>query len=154
VGVSLTADEAWAVLRDAHTGIMTTFRKDGRSVPVPTWFVVMDKKIWIRSRGPAAKVRHIRRDPRVSFLVESGYRWQELSAVIVQAIAREVLDPAAVEEFGRAMDTKYGSFRTSPEQMPRVTADHYAPPSVVFALDPVEEFITWDNAKIRLRSPG
>ena len=153
MGVRLMEEETWAAFRRAHTGILTTFRKDGRSVPVPTWFVVIDRTICLRSRSEAAKVRHIRQDPRVSFVIESGRQWHELTAVIMQAVAREIDDPAVVADFESAMGAKYGAYRTERAQMPRAISGYYAQPHVVFALDPVEDFISWDNAKIRLRSP-
>ena len=51
MGVRLTEDEAWAELAAAHTGILTTLRRDGRPVPLPVWFVALDRTIYVRTPG-------------------------------------------------------------------------------------------------------
>src|SRR5260370_10621799 len=74
MSIRLTPDEAWDVLGRAHTGILTTLRADGAPVTLPVWFVVLDQTICFRTPSRAKKVARIRRDPRASFLVESGPR--------------------------------------------------------------------------------
>src|SRR5690606_22581477 len=83
MSVRLSSDEAWDVLAHAHTGILTSLRRDGRPITLPVWFAVLERRIYVS--GPATAKRHarVRRDPRVAFLVESGERWAELRAVHV-----------------------------------------------------------------------
>ena len=45
MGVLLNDDEAWAELERAHTGILTTLRRDGMAVSLPTWFVALDRRV-------------------------------------------------------------------------------------------------------------
>ena len=78
MGVRLTDDEAWAELAAAHTGILTTLRRDGRPVALPVWFAVLDRRIYVRTPAGTHKVGHVRHDPRATFLVERGERWAEL----------------------------------------------------------------------------
>ena len=63
MGVRLTDDEAWAELAAAHTGILTTLRRDGRPVPLPVWFTVLDRRIYVRTPAGTRKVQHVRHDP-------------------------------------------------------------------------------------------
>ncbi len=81
--VRLSRDEAWAELTNAHTGILTTLRRDGVPITLPVWFVVLDERIYVSAPGHTKKIARVRNDPRVSFLVESGERWAELRAVHV-----------------------------------------------------------------------
>jgi nitroimidazol reductase NimA-like FMN-containing flavoprotein (pyridoxamine 5'-phosphate oxidase superfamily) len=81
----MTEDEAWDMLEHAHTGILTTLRHDGRPVALPIWFVVIDRRVYVTTRGK--KVVRARNDSRASFLVESGDRWAELRAVHVDCRA-------------------------------------------------------------------
>ena len=39
----LTADEAWREIASAHTGILTTLRRDGMPIALSVWFVVEDR---------------------------------------------------------------------------------------------------------------
>src|SRR5579862_3702705 len=89
--VRMTESEAWEFLERAHTGIVTTLRRDGRPVALPVWFVVLDGRIYVRTRG--RKVERARHDARCSLLVEDGERWAELRAVHV-ACRAEVIDPS------------------------------------------------------------
>ena len=41
MGVRLSEEEAWAELATAHTGILTTLRRDGRPVSLPVWLVAV-----------------------------------------------------------------------------------------------------------------
>jgi PPOX class probable F420-dependent enzyme len=151
VGVRLTEDEAWAELAAAHTGILTTLRRDGRPVSLPVWFVVLDRLVYVRTPARTWKVAHVQHDPRATFLVERGERWAELCAVMLHADVTLVdagRDRDAVET---ALTEKYARFRTEDAQLPDATRAHYAVESAVLRLTPVGRLVTWDNSKLRLR---
>ena len=151
MGVRLTEDEAWAELAAAHTGILTTLRRDGRPVSLPVWFVALDRTIYVRTPAGTHKVEHVRHDPRATFLVERGERWAELCAVMVHADV-ELLDAGAERDAVEAAITeKYANFRTADAQLPDATREHYAVESAVLRLTPVGRLVTWDNSKLRLR---
>lgn len=44
---------------------VTTFRRDGRTVSTPVWFLLAHGQLWARSAADSGKVKRIRRDPRV-----------------------------------------------------------------------------------------
>ena len=90
MSVRLSQDEAWEVLEHSHTGILTTLKADGAPVTLPVWFVVVDRTIGMMAPSRTKKVSRIRRDPRASFLVESGQRWAELRAVHLSGSVEEL----------------------------------------------------------------
>ena len=47
MGVRLSEEEAWAELGAAHTGILTTLRRDGRPVSLPVWFATVGRRIYV-----------------------------------------------------------------------------------------------------------
>ena len=49
MGVRLNEDEAWVELDTAHTGILTTLRRDGRPVSIPVWFATVGRHIYVRT---------------------------------------------------------------------------------------------------------
>ena len=150
MGVRLTDDEAWAELAAAHTGILTTLRRDGRPVPLPVWFVVLERHVYVRTPARTRKVEHVHNDPRATFLVERGERWSELCAVMVHADVT-LLDAGTERDRVEAtLDEKYASFRTDDAQLPDATRAHYAVESAVLKLWPIGRLLTWDNSKLRL----
>jgi nitroimidazol reductase NimA-like FMN-containing flavoprotein (pyridoxamine 5'-phosphate oxidase superfamily) len=149
VGVRLSEDEAWERVAAAHTGIVTTLRRDGRPVPLPVWFVVIDRMIYLSTPSKSKKVARIRHDDRASFLVESGSKWVELAAVILQVRVAEVTDQALRTSVRTAMDEKYAAFGMPRSEVPSATTRHYAAPTIL-RLEPVESPLSWDNARIRL----
>ena len=95
-GIRLGVDEAWATLERAHTGVLTTLRRDGVPISLPVWFVVLDRRIYVSGPAHTKKFARVRRDPRVSFLVESGERWIDLLGVHLTGTARIVDDARMV----------------------------------------------------------
>lgn len=147
--VRMSDEEIWAFLTEAHTGILTTLKKDGTPVALPVWFAVVDRKIYTGTRGK--KLLRIARDPRSSFLVEEGLAWAELRAVHVATEARilEDPDPDLVARISAEMARKYSSARTPSSQMPSASAEHYkSNPGRTVELVPTGKILAWDNSKM------
>jgi len=147
VSVRLSEAEAWAVIEGSHTGILTTLRADGSPVALPIWFVVLDHTICFGTPGRTKKVARIDRDPRGSFLVESGERWAELRAVHLSGKIEPVEDASLNDRIDDAMEAKYAAFRTAPAKMPQATRDYYTSRRL-FRLVPGGRILSWDNRRI------
>jgi len=148
--VRMTESEAWEFLERGHTGIVTTLRRDGRPVALPVWFVVLDGRIYVRTRG--RKVERARHDSRCSLLVEDGERWAELRAVHVGCRV-EVIDPSPelAERITTAISDKYRAYQTPESEMPAATRDHYRQNmGAILELVPEGKLLTWDNNKLGL----
>ncbi|MEX1008311.1 MAG: pyridoxamine 5'-phosphate oxidase family protein [Acidimicrobiia bacterium] len=149
MSVRLTPEEAWDVLARAHTGILTTLRRDGMPISLPMWFVAIDRTICISAPSRTKKLSRVRKDPRASFLVESGERWAELEAVHLTGRIETVTDEAEMTRIADALDVKYAAFRTAPTEMSQATRDHYAGRTYL-RLVPDERILSWDNRKLGL----
>jgi PPOX class probable F420-dependent enzyme len=147
VSIRLSRDEAWAALAGAHTGVLVTLRSDGVPIALPVWFVALDQRIFLATPDHTAKVGRVRRDPRCSFLVESGRRWAELTGVHLTGRASVVTDPAVTERVLLALHAKYDAFRTPRSDMPDATRRHYEASTTVIVIEPDERIITWDNSR-------
>ena len=153
-GIRLSADEAWQTLEHAHTGILTTLRGDGVPISLPVWFVVLNRKIYVSGPNHTKKFARVRRDPRVSFLVESGRRWVDLVGVHLTGTARIVDDPKLLERVAQALDNKYGRFRTPREQMPDATRANYETTVTTLAITPDDRILSWENARLFAPEPS
>ncbi|MDE3085668.1 MAG: TIGR03618 family F420-dependent PPOX class oxidoreductase [Acidobacteriota bacterium] len=149
----MSRDEAWQVLSGAHTGILTTLRRDGVPVTLPVWFVVIDRRIYVSGPAQTKKFGRIQRDPRVSFLVESGSRWAELCGVQATGRATIVDDPAKLEQVREAMHEKYHRYRTDRAAMPEATRAHYDTGVTTIEIVPDERLLNWDNARLGIDCP-
>jgi len=143
----MTDDEIWSFVTDAHTGILTTLRRDGVPIALPLWFACLDRRIYFRTRGK--KLGRIAHDSRSSFLVESGKRWVDLKAVHLTGRSEIVdLDGELAERIRAETDRKYAAFRDRTE-MPKATAEHYKKVmGGVVRFTPDDRILNWDNAKL------
>lgn len=83
---------------------LTSFRRDGRPVATPVWFVQDDERLLVSTAAASGKVRRIARNPKVTVApcTASGrLRGEPLAA------HAEVLDPERVPELEPLMARKY-----------------------------------------------
>ncbi|HUV11923.1 MAG TPA: pyridoxamine 5'-phosphate oxidase family protein [Acidimicrobiia bacterium] len=150
MSIRLSRDEAWEVLRTTHTGIFTSLKADGTPITLPVWFAVLDGRIYVDAVATTKKVARIRRNPRVSFLVESGQRWRELRGVHLTGQARIVADPELTGRFRAVMGEKYAGFSGDRAAMPEESRGHYEREHLVIEIEPDERILSYDNARIPL----
>jgi nitroimidazol reductase NimA-like FMN-containing flavoprotein (pyridoxamine 5'-phosphate oxidase superfamily) len=146
--IRLSSDEAWEMLRRAHTGVFTSLRGNGVPISLPVWFVTLDRRLYISGLSHTKKFARIRRDPRVGFLVESGERWIDLRGVHLTGTARIIDDADLLERVARALADKYDDFRTPRDQMPDATRTHYETAVTTIEITPDERILSWENARL------
>ena len=146
--VRMSTEECWEMLESSVTGVFTTLRANGQPIALPVWYVVLDQKIYMVTRGK--KVVRLRNDQRCSFLVESGDRWAELRAVHVECTGR-VIEPTEelARRIGEALDEKYAPYQTARDVMPEQTRDYYQKNlNATIELTPEGKLLNWDNSKL------
>jgi len=146
----MTEEEVWDFLTDGHTGIFATLRADGVPIMMPIWYAVIDRCVYVRTRG--AKLTRVANDARASFLVERGERWAELQAVHLTGTA-EVIDPSPELESALTaeLDRKYAAYRTAQEEMPEATQEVYQQAvRRIVRLTPDARVLNWDNRRLGL----
>lgn len=67
--------EADALLRRPNPSVMATVRSDGAPVSTPTWYLWEDGRALISLDQGRVRLRHLRRDPRVSLTVLAADDW-------------------------------------------------------------------------------
>jgi general stress protein 26 len=140
-------DEAWRVVEEAHTGVLTTYRRDAVAIALPVWFVVIDREIFVRTPAHSNKVKRIRNDSRASFVVTSGEHWSELVGVHFTGQAQIVDDPDVAQLVLERSNAKYDPFRVDPADMPEPMRTHYQRPKATLRFVP-EDMLGWDNARL------
>ena len=112
-------------LRTNHRAVMATFRRDGRPALSPvTATVDAEGRVTVSTRQTAMKIKHLRRDPRVSLLVMNDAFYGEW--VSVEGTAEIVELPEAMDaliEYYRAASGEHpdwDDYRAAMERDQRV----------------------------------
>jgi len=125
--------KAEAFLNGVYFGKIATVRKDGSPHVTPIWYMLDEGKLIVNTTTDRVKYRNIKRDPRVSFLVDDGYPYimiQGKARIATERDALKDIESLAIrytgEEKGRkaARDRYWKQPRVSIEILPeRVVAD-------------------------------
>lgn len=83
-----------------------TFRKDGRGVQTPVWFVREGDALYVWTQADSGKAKRIRRDGRVRIAPCTARG--DLLGDWLAAVARTDASPAAVRHVKSLMQKKYG----------------------------------------------
>ncbi|MFE9674039.1 PPOX class F420-dependent oxidoreductase [Streptomyces sp. NPDC006259] len=67
--------EAVDLLSRPNPCVMATLRADGTPVSTPTWYVWDDGRVLISLDEGRVRLKHLRRDPRVTLTVLDGESW-------------------------------------------------------------------------------
>jgi PPOX class probable F420-dependent enzyme len=144
--VVMADDEVWEFLRQQRSSTVATYGPRGQIHLVGMWYAVLDGHIWIETKAKAQKVVNLRRDPRMSFLVEAGQTYDQLRGVSLEGAGVVVDDPAVVWDVCVNVFERYnGDY--SDEMRPFV--EFMAKNRVAVRLD-VERVRSWDHRKLGL----
>ena len=73
-------------LNEKEIGVLATSNPDGSPLAMPMWFIHDIDGVALVSQADDMKVRNMRRDPRVGFVVESG-SGDSIACIIVQGLS-------------------------------------------------------------------
>jgi nitroimidazol reductase NimA-like FMN-containing flavoprotein (pyridoxamine 5'-phosphate oxidase superfamily) len=120
----------WATRRltRAHDYWVATIGETGAAHVTPVWGAWLDDEIWFSASRSSRKARNIRARAAVTITTDDAHQ-----PVIVEGIAREITDRAAVEAFASAINRKYESTYGAEFFVENFTCA--ITPRVVFGLD-------------------
>ena len=105
--IRMTEQEVEALLEEERTITVASIEEDGRPHLVAMWYVVAEGTVTFWTYGSSHKMRNLRRDPRLSVLVEAGEAYQELRGAQLQGRAVIVEDDEEVARIGLALAERY-----------------------------------------------
>jgi PPOX class probable F420-dependent enzyme len=142
--VTMSAEEVDTFLREQRTTTMCSMHPDGSIHAVAMWYAFIDGALAVETKRKSQKVQNLLRDPRLTFLVEAGDRYEELRGVELVGQAHLIEDPDTVWEFGISMWERYVGPYTD-DQRPMVEAMMHN--RLVVTLD-VAKVVSWDHRKL------
>ena len=144
--IVMSDDEVREFLHQQRSSTVATYGPQGRIHLVGMWYAVRDGQVWIETKRKAQKVVNLRRDPRMSFLVESGHTYDQLRGVAMEGVGVVIEDEDVVWDVCVNIFERYNGPYTD-EMKPFV--EFMAKNRVVVRLD-VERIRSWDHRKLGL----
>ncbi|HCA51567.1 MAG TPA: PPOX class F420-dependent oxidoreductase [Mycobacterium sp.] len=105
--IVMTDDEITDFVARGRTGTMATIGAGGQPHLVAMWYGVLDGEIWIETKVKSQKVVNLRRNPRVSFLIEDGMTYDSLRGVSFEGTAEICDDPDIIFSVGVSVWERY-----------------------------------------------
>lgn len=143
--IRMSEDEIHAFLDAQRTMAVATIGRDGFAHVVAMWYVVMDGKLAFWTYAKSQKAVNLRRDPKVTCLVEAGEAYNELRGVQIKGRATLIDDPDAVLRLGETIWERYtgGPLNDTMRQMVAAQARK----RIGVIVEPVE-VASWDHGKL------
>src|SRR6266508_1813191 len=105
--IKMSPEEIDAFVAERRTLMVASVAADGAPHLVPMWFALVDGEIVFWTYRSSQKIVNLRRDPRLTCLLEAGETYQELRGVSMQGTATITEDPSAVRRAGEAILARY-----------------------------------------------
>ncbi len=138
--------EVSSFLTEQRSSTVATVGPQGQMNLVAMWFDWHDGHVWIETKRKSQKVVNLRRDPRMSFLVEAGHTYDQLRGVALEGTGVVVDDPDVVWDVCVRIFERYNAPYT-PDLKPFV--ELMAHHRVVVRLD-ADRVRSWDHRKLGL----
>jgi PPOX class probable F420-dependent enzyme len=145
--IQMSDDEVRSFLDEARTMTMCTFNHDGTIHAVAMWFGFLGSDVAVETKTKSQKALNLRRDPRITCLVEAGEVYGELRGVELVGWAEEIENPDELFAIGVSVYERNVA-RYDESQRPAVEA--MLNKRVGFRVH-AERTVSWDHRKLAVR---
>lgn len=144
--IKMTPDEVDAFLQGRRTMNIATIGPNGYPHLVAMWYGFLDGRPAFWTFGKTQKILNLRRDPKITALVEDGDTYDQLKGVELVGTARIIEDVDTIVELGKSVAGRYtGPAALTPEALAFLEAQ--ARKRVGVVID-VERVVSWDHTKL------
>jgi len=143
--IAMTPEEIEGFLHEQRTMSVATVGADGRPHVIAMWFGFIDGAPAFWTYGKSQKIVNLRRDPRLTCLIEDGAAYNELRGVELVADAQLIEEPQQVLAFGVQLTERYQGVQVSEAAMPAIQKS--AAKRVVVRLA-LKKIVSWDHHKL------
>jgi PPOX class probable F420-dependent enzyme len=141
----MTQDEIDAFLQQRQSMSMATIDQNNRIHLVAMWYGFLEGAVAFETKAKSQKVQNLRRDPRLTVMVEAGDVYDELRGVELAGRGEIVEEPDRIWELGVSVFERYNAPYT--EEM-RPFVEIMLRKRVVVKLH-VERVVSWDHRKLK-----
>ena len=142
--IKMSEAEVREFLAGRHTMNVASFNHDGTIHLVAMWYGFLGDAPAFWTYGKSQKILNLKRDPRITCLVETGDVYEELRGVELVGKGVVLEDPETVQEIGRDVYTRYWG-----ELNEAAAGGVAAMGAKRFAVRiDVEKVVSWDHSKL------
>ena len=105
--IEMSHDEIVQYLERSRTATMVTNGPSGHPHAVAMWYAVVDGAIWFETKAKSQKAANLRRDPKITVLIEDGHTYDTLRGVSLEGTAEIIEDPDALWSVGVSVWERY-----------------------------------------------
>lgn len=105
--IVMSQEEVEEFVAKSRNGTLATIGPDGQPHLVAMWYAAVDGDIWFETKAKSQKAVNMRRDPRITFLIEDGDTYDTLRGVSFEGTAEIVDDPDAIFRVGVSVWERY-----------------------------------------------
>jgi PPOX class probable F420-dependent enzyme len=98
--IVMSDEEIDQFLREQRVATLATIDPSGQPHLVAMWYALIDGVLWFETKAKSQKAVNLRRDSRVTVLVETGHTYDTLRGVALEGHATVVDDPDALWAVG------------------------------------------------------
>lgn len=142
--ITMAEQEVDRFLEEQRVATLATIGPDGRPHLVAMWYAVVDGQIWFETKAKSQKAANLRRDARVTVMVEAGHTYDALRGVSIDGTATIVEDADALWRVGVSIWERYNGPYTE-EVRPLV--ELMLNKRVAIRVD-VDRIRSWDHRKL------
>jgi PPOX class probable F420-dependent enzyme len=106
-GIVMSDEEVRRFLEGSRSMTLASIGPDGRPHLVAMWFALIDGDVCFETKSKSQKAVNLRRDPRVSCLVEDGAVYEDLRGVAIEGDATVSDDPDLLWRIGVDIFQRY-----------------------------------------------
>lgn len=144
--LAMTDDEVAAYLAEQRVLNVATLGPTGHPHLVAMWFVMMQGRLRFWTPARSQKIANLRRDPRMTGLIESGDTFMELKGLELVGRARLIEDFDTLFEIGKEVAVRHnGPSAIAPAGLEKIEAQAHKRVAVEFE---IEKIVSWDHTKI------
>lgn len=131
-------------LKHSRVATMATIGPTGAPHLIAMWYALIDGEVWFETKAKSQKAVNLRRDPRITCMIESGDTYDQLRGVSLEGTAEIIDDPERLFAVGVSVWERYtGPY--SEEMRPAVEAMLHK--RVAIRVRP-ERVRSWDHRKL------
>jgi general stress protein 26 len=144
--ITMTEAEIAAYLETQTILNISSIGPTGHPHLVAMWYEVMDGKVTFWTFGKSQKIVNLRRNNKITGLIESGDAYEELKGLEIVGTATIIEDYDKILAIGKAVGLKYnGEGAISDAALPFLEAQ--AKKRLGIQIE-VENIVSWDHSKI------
>jgi PPOX class probable F420-dependent enzyme len=142
--ITMSDSEIVEFIERSRTGTMATVGPTGTPHLVAMWYGIIDGQLWFETKAKSQKVQNLKRDPRITVMIEDGLTYETLRGVSLEGRGVIVEDPDEIWKVGVSVFERYqGPYTDEMKPFVEVMLNK----RVAVRVD-VERTRSWDHRKL------